>query len=375
MEAVKIAPPSREISRRIRSITKAWIKHLSYLRETHQAARKADGKPERPTRAWASGWSPCTREIALTMMKPENRDEPDDEGKERMQRGEDRQESILARLTAAGKWATPVPFKVEGGQFPFKIEDPDTPDPRDPSRPLVIASGKLEGWIKFEDGFRAPFEVKAGRTFQSARTAEDLDFGKWTRGAVPQLLTGLTAVEEAVGFILTDRHGLPGMLPVVYDHNRAAGILGQFREATLARLEAAPVPEPIEYQSDVCGRCPHLGKDCDPPGWKLTAADVIHDRDLEEALRYCHENPTAAKDYKRNWDFAREKLHGIDRAMVGPIRIEASWAKKTIVEVPEGSADARQLKKLEDWVARIKKKHSTTDKRGTYKLKIVGVDS
>lgn len=355
-------------------VTEAWVTHLRYLREQQDHARAVPGQGrERPERVWASGWSPCTRELALNMLHPEARIEPDADGMERLQRGREREEAIVARLLAAGKWAEPLPFTVQGGQHAFRIVDTETEDPRRPGEPLVICSGKLEGWLDWADGFRAPFEVKAGRTFQNARTAHDLDAGKWTRSAVPQLLTGLYALQAPLGFVVVDRHGLPGMIPVPMDHERVRLILAQYREATLARLGAQPVPEPIAYTPEVCSRCPHLNGECTPPGFRL-AGDLIHDPDVEDALRHCYEHPTAKADYERNWDFARERLHGVEVAQVGPFLVEGSWSKRRLVEVPAKGAIARRYARARRTVEEIEAAHTRVEPRGSYRLRIVGRD-
>lgn len=355
-----------QLQSRVQAVRTAWVRHLEHLHGIQD--HRGGNRPERPERVWASRWSPCDRELALDMLHPEDRQDWTVDGLERMQRGREREESVVARLMAAGKWANPT-FTVEASQQRFTVESPDEPG-------LVVASGKLEGRIKWADGFRAPYEIKSGETFKRAETVADLDRGKWTRGAVPQLLIAMVALQEPLGFVVIDRPGVPFLIPVLL-HEAAARVhtmIERYEAAVRVRLaDGEGLAEAITYDSEVCGRCSHLGKpSCpSPPGFK-PGGEVIVDAELEEACRVVHTHGPRAKDVKRAKDLIRDRCRGHEVARVGAFEVRGGWAKKSVLG-PMPEKKRKELDRVKRWAKRLTGQFSRVDPKGTFSVRGVRV--
>jgi len=81
-------------------------------------------------------------------------------------------------------------------------------------------------------------------------------------------------------------------------------------------VQTGTYPEPITYNADICGKvCPFRNicfadKVFDP-------AAILDDPDVLEAAKIAHATKEARDAYKKNWDFLKTKLRGIEHGFLG----------------------------------------------------------
>ena len=300
------------------ALSTAWTKYLRSERESGPRSARAY--------VYASGRRTCVRRMALDMAHPEDDSTFTDDSLERMQRGKEREHSIVARLHQIGPRCSP-PFEVTEGQRAFEIKDRDG---------IILIRGKTDGRLRFDRTIKPIFEVKSGESFRNVERLEDLDHSPWTRHAPDQLLAYLLAESEPWGFLVIDRPGLPLFLRVnLEDHlDRAEGFLRDARRA----IEAVHGGEMPPFIQDVaeCRRCPHLGKTCSPTTMSFgPGARFITDPNLIAAAETCEENEEARREYESARKRLKEGLEGVELGVLGPFLVEGKWVKRTNVVLPE----------------------------------------
>lgn len=322
----------------VTALRDAWSSHLRSLR---------DSGPRRPREyVYASGRRECVRRMALDLISPEDEDPFSDDALERMERGNEREHAIIARLHQIGPRCMP-PFSVVEGQSHFEIKDPKDG--------VLLIRGRLDARLQFDRFTKPVCEVKSGQTFQNVERLEDLDRSPWTKHALDQLLAYLMAWKEPNGIFIIDRPRLPVFLPVYLEEHRerAESFLRDARVAGDA-ARGGELPPFIQNAAE-CRRCPHFGKTCSPPALDYGAGmKVISDPELEEAARIREANRDAAKAYDKADAALKEALRGVESALLGPFAVSGKWQRLTKYDVPK----------------EVKEKYRTVDEKGKFLLQI-----
>lgn len=319
------------------ALEKAWARHLL-----------AEGGRARSPRSYvyASGRRSCVRRTALDLMHPEDEPESEPDALERMQRGKERENAIIARLLQIGPRCSP-PFEVIEGQSHFALKDEDG---------LDLVHGKIDCRLDFGNGIRPIAEAKSGQMAARIESIEDMDRSPWTRSWPDQLLSYLMAKNEPWGFFILDRPGLPLFLPVVLaDHlDRVKAFMAESRAAVLAASGKTDLPSFTDHLSD-CRRCPHLNKSCTPPALSAgPGLKVIEDGDLIALAEDREQNEEGYRAYTYADKVLKEALRGIEHGVMGPFEVSGKWGKSTRLEIPED----------------VKKTYQVVDPQGRFTLKI-----
>lgn len=328
----------------VTNLEKAWAAHLGSLRGPRRTGPL--------DYVYASRRKSCVRAMALDLLHPEDSPEFPPAALERMERGKERESSVVARLMQIGPRMTP-PWEVTEGQRRFEIKDRDG---------TVLIVGKIDGRLMIPDGeggYAKPvFEVKAGRSFENCRSVEDLDRGTWTRHTVDQLLAYLYAEAEPWGILILETAGLPTFIPVpLADHLerveaflKDAAVAVRVRRAIEAagedpiKLAAVDLP-PFSSTPGDCRRCDHYGKSCDPQLDYGSGISVIQDETLEAAARVRERTADAARAHAKADKLLKDRLRGVEAALMGPFAIKGKWGKSTKYDVP---ADVKAPYKVEN---------------------------
>jgi hypothetical protein len=310
----------QETERRQRMIYAALGKDL-------RQSRQQSGTTYRPRNTYATGRRPCARWMALDLLHPEDRGDFSDDVLARLERGNQRERSIIAQLQRAGEVAE-VPFEITEGQKRFEIKDRDG---------AVIVTGKIDGKIRFRDGFKATFDTKAGDSFRNMTTVDELLGNPWTWASVFQLCVYMLQENEPSGFLILDRSGLPLMVPVILEEHLAEteAFLQEARLAWEARnTEGANLPA-FAQNPATCRRCPHLNKSCSPPTISFgTGVVLISDEDLIQQAEFWIKHRDIAKAAGKAWDVLKDALRGIEHGILGPFEVSGKWSKSTSYEIP-----------------------------------------
>lgn len=319
----------------ISAVTEAWVDHL----------RSAKGDWAKSVRhhCWASARKSCVRQMCLDLLHPEDRPEIKPDSLERMARGDDKENAIIARLIQIGPRCNP-PFKAVETQRRFEVKDRDG---------TLLMSGKTDLRLDFGYGIKPVAEIKSGLSYQNARCLEDLDEGEWTGHAADQLLSYLLAFDEPVGFFIIDRPGLPTLIPVLLmEHlDRAEGFLKDARVAVDAS-HGGELP-PFTTDSSLCRRCDHFGKSCMPP-ISYTGATVVSDEDLIQLAIVREKNEPSFREYQAADVMLKERLRGCEWGILGPFEVKGKWGKSTSYPVPE----------------KIKEEYKKVDPKGKFTLSL-----
>jgi len=323
-----------------KGIERAWGEHL---------ARSARPQTPHPY-AYASAYRNCERRMVYEMTIPQTLPPWPAEVLARFRRGDDRERDLLADLSRIGRDADP-PFTVIGQQESFKLKD---------HKGRVAISGKVDARIQIGNA-RPPLEVKAWSPMMTDRieTFADLFDNPWTRSGAHQLLSYLYGAGEPFGFLLLDRSGIPRLLPVELDPHldHMEDFLAR-AERAIDHVEAEALPPFLEGDAAECKRCAWYGHTCNPP-LSAAGAVVLTDPELHADLARRDELEAAAKEFEKLDKKIKAQLRGVEEGIAGAFVINGKWQKKSTTELP----------------ADIKKKYTTTDPKGSFRLEIVRVDA
>lgn len=309
--------------------------------------------PWQPPNVYASRRRRCTLAMALDMLHPE--DDPFNQPIqfERLRQGEEAENAIVARFHRIGQFASPA-FKVEQQQHRFEIPDRDG---------VVLVTGKMDGRLRFHDGQAPPFEIKSGRTYEGCDSIEALDRSPWARSAVDQILAYLYADKptnyannEPWGFLFIKRQSrMPAPIRVnLLEHlGRVEAFLSQARQAVDYRHGRGPRPPYIDDPSE-CKKCGHFGKSCTPPLDYGGGVEVISDPELSEALDVRERCRPAHEAFEQADSYAKERLRGVESALVGNYLVKGTWGPSTVYKVPP----------------EVKEKYREVVEKGRFTLKI-----
>lgn len=313
----------------VESLTQAWQDDLS------SDVQDAD----RPSRdyVYASCRRRCLRRMCLDAMHGD-RDRPTPDALERMRRGSERGESVAIRLAQVGRRSTPR-FRVIEQERRFALKNRYGQD---------VIRGRIDGRMEIPEWSARPvFEVKSGRSFERARTIEDLDRGRWTRHAADQLLAYLLAEGEPWGLFVIETPGMPSFIPVELEPNlsRAEAFLSEAERVHEVAHDSAPLPDYIDDVTE-CRRCPHHGKTCDAP---LDYGDGVVTVDDPEVLVDLETVTTLRADYQAYttaWRRLSDRFRGINQAICGDYLLSGKWRARTSYDIPKAIKD--QYRRVEE---------------------------
>jgi hypothetical protein len=243
----------------------------------------------------------------------------------KFRRGDDRERDLLADLTRIGRDAEPG---IQGRRSAGTIQAQG-------SQGRIAISGKVDARLEI-DGARPPIEVEGlvaddGRPDRKVRGRLRQP---WTRSGGYQLLSYLYGAGEPYGFLLLDRSGIPGLLPVELEPNldRVEDFLTRAEQA-IDHVEAGTLPDFLDDDPAECRRCAWYGHTCNPP-LTANAATLLTDPELEAALERREQLKAAADEYAGLDKDIKAKLRGVEMGIAGKFQIVGRWQKQSRVELP-----------------------------------------
>ncbi len=305
-----------------RAIEEAWIGEL----------REDDGRTE-PAAVYASARRRCVRQMALELIAWKERPPFDPDALERMRRGKEREQDLIARLIQVGKRASPR-FEVIHQQHSENLKD---------RQDRIIIRMRIDGRLLFETGEQPPFEIKRydPNLAERIETVEDFQRSPYTQGAVDQMLMYLLAHGERFGFFILETRGLTRRIPIFLEEHleRAEGFLRDAETAMDAKEAYAwrgqdALPPYTTDPSD-CRRCWAFGRVCNPPIDAGSGISVIDDPEFEATLARRHELEAAAKEYEALDKRAKERLKAgrVELALVGDFQVSGKLQERKGYEV------------------------------------------
>jgi len=317
----------------VNSIQSTWEQLL--LKERRPASKRAY--------TYASGFSPCTRQLTLEMVEGDKQPPWSAQQLANFERGDDREISLLAKLSRVGQLNDP-PFKVIGQQERFELRD---------RQGRVVIVGKTDATFDFGGGLKPKIEVKNWSPNITARINEfeDLFHSPWTRRGAYQILAYLYGSGEPIGFLLLDRPGIPALIPAELEEHldRMEDFLTRASEAQDHR-EAGTLPDYIQDTGE-CKRCWCYGIVCNPPVHNA-GAKILTDPELEAMLKRRDELSEAAHEYDGLDKTVKALLRGVELGIAGQFLVEGKWGRNTTYPVP----------------AEIKDKYKKVDEKGKFTL-------
>ena len=312
----------------IEAVKGAWVGALR--------ANRFSGSAGKRRYVYASGIKSCTRAMALDLTHPGDREEFADEALARMERGKEREGSIVAWLMQIGPRCDP-PFEVIEGQRRFEIKDRDG---------QVLIVGKVDCRLKFPDGSRPFVEVKSGEGVRRVESLDDFERSPWTRHMPDQLLAYLYAESCPWGMFVLDRPGLPRIVRVDLEENlaRVERVLGQVRRAVDVAVDDAPLPPFIEDAAE-CRRCDHFKKSCLPPLSYGEGVKILTDPALIDAAETREKTRPAHEDYAAADKLLKDSLRGMEQALFGDFQAIGQWSPMTTFDVPKDVKDQYRVVK------------------------------
>lgn len=213
--------------------------------------------------------------------------------------------------------------------------------------PELKVKGKVDGLLPlnriistYPTMITVPCEIKTVNPnyWQSTKTIEDIKQHRawWIRGYPSQLNCYLYGSNSSFGFFILKTFGKRArILPMLLDYDR---LDGDFRkiEGVNRHVEAGSYPEPIPFDSQICGMCDfsHL---CQP--LKTTKMSEIDPSDTIKLEWYLE-----LKEQKKKFDELHAKFvgtaskpgcyHGMN-AIAGNIEISTAIQNRTFYDIPD----------------------------------------
>lgn len=346
------------------------------VREAWEAtirAEKGQGSKGSRSYTWASGYRECGREMALDLIHPEEAPEHDEDTLARFDRGDSREEHIMALLARAGRRADP-PFRVVEQQAVVEVRDRDG---------VLVIRGKKEGTLVFNDGKKVTVEVKSGQLVEHVKDLDGLLRGRYTKRYVAQHAAYLIGENREEGLFVLDRPGVPAFVPVnlledrilrlgeeFIQKARAARDANEWRRAWPNEPEPEDFPKPINRVSE-CTACPHLNRSCFPTldyGEGAVSITEEEDPELYLAMQAEIEHVGIGKAWASSYKHVHDRLKGVPMAIVTGSRGSFLWQGKW----SPGSKLTEVGKKLTE---KIKESHSEPTDKGSFRGKLTRVET
>lgn len=315
--------------------------HTAWARYLERGRRVQSPHPN----VYASAWRACARRMVLEMTDSDKLPTISADVLAKFRRGDDRERDLLIDLSRIGRDAEPK-FTVVGQQQRFELRD---------RKGRVAITGKVDARLHTGD-CNAPIEVKAWSPYLVDRIEKfsDLFENPWTRSGGYQLLSYLYGSNEAFGFLLLDRSGLPLLVPVELDAHldRMEEFLTR-AELALDHQRAGTLPDFLVGDAAECQRCPFYGSVCNPP-LSHAGATLLSDPELEAMLERREAVKAAGQEYERLDKDVKARLRGIEHGIAGAFQVTGRWGKQSRVELP----------------ANLKAQYTVTDPKGRFSLEI-----
>jgi hypothetical protein len=272
---------------------------------------------------------PCDRHIVWRANRHDEQARYSVELQSIFDHGRDHQPLVYRRLEQLG-------FEV--------VRESDRPQQYRPSGPQgPVISGRPDGRVIGFRGtrYKPPYVLEAksmsGYAFDGVATVDDLRHSPshWTRSyyAQGQLYCFLEDVPHGIFVLISKQTGMLKLLPYELDYAYAEALLQRVERLGPMIVQGVD-PEPIPYDSGVCGGCGFRGL-CYPPRNFGEGASVLEDPALIEQLERRDALQAGAKEYDKldGAVKARLKDEGIKFALAGPFVIEGKQIEKKIKAV------------------------------------------
>lgn len=285
------------------AITDAWLNSAQALREQWPLRSR--------NHTYASGWSPCERQMVLDATKPQGiKGSPE----AIFQRGNDIEAFVMRNLITSARLAD-IPFTVDRSQERVEVYN---------SKGEKLIGGKVDAIIEFP-AFGTTFvgEIKSGRIANRLNSGKDLvDPTLFASKWLHQLLIYMHRLGHDGLFILDDYCGIKAIEVKMEDH---PGKVEDFLEKAelvndIARGRVDERESRMIEREGVCKWCAHRDVTCFP---KMSYAEKgveegghIMDNELSEALCQIVSLGGAAKKYQKARDYMKEKLRNTRGAVV-----------------------------------------------------------
>lgn len=314
-------------------LAEEWEEHAV---EEQKKKRRTGPEVRMLDRVYASGFKDCTREMALDLIHPDERNEFSPYILEILRQGQVLEEDTVDYLREISRTRS---WKIVRTQLRLEIKDRDG---------TAIISGYIDGEIEdyTEDGEKQQIlvEIKSGNAAQRITRIEDLGNLWYTKKWLMQLLIYMLANNIQHGLFIMRKIGPPTFIDVnLEDHlDEAERFLTQAGIAVKARKkfhwDVWPPPSNIdtseiadayralpEMTTDkvLCRRCSHMGKSCTPDMSWGDGAILEADTEFAERAERMLEIADVAKEHAR--------LVKINKARVNDILGESQPDEKKIV--------------------------------------------
>jgi CRISPR/Cas system-associated exonuclease Cas4 (RecB family) len=217
-----------------------------------------------------------------------------------------------------------------------------------PEQPKLKITGHIDGTVTVDDK-ELPIEIKSVSThyFDTIQTFEDIKTHKYwfVRKWAGQLTLYLTMMNKDQGLMVlkNKNDGRIKILDVMLDYDLAES-LAKKAEAINAHVAAGTLPEPIEWDDNLCGRCgfyPHLCM----PDIVREGAEIMDDPDLEAELERREILKPLASEYEKLEDTLKKKLNG-RTGFCGSFEIGGKIVERKEYKVDAGEYWRRNIRKL-----------------------------
>ena len=202
-----------------------------------------------------------------------------------------------------------------------------------------------------------PIEVKSMSpfVFDRTNTVADMLNSKYhyMRSYPAQMTLYLLMDNKEAGFFILKNKSTGAMkeIEVNLDYELGEKLL-QKAETINRHVEAGTLPDPIEWDDNVCSECGYLHI-CNPVRTG-TEVDIVDDEELLELLIKRESLQQYAKEFDEIDSILKERLEGRDKLLIGDYYVTGSWRKTTRYEVPKDIKDQYKTE-AQYWVRKIAK--------------------
>jgi len=214
------------------------------------------------------------------------------------------------------------------------------------SWPKYNITGKIDGKIII-DGKAYPIEVKSMSPyiFDSINTLDNLKFHKYhhIRGYYIQMNLYLLLEEKEKGFFILKNKssGQIKVLEVELDYDVCEEAVKKAEQINKHVAEGT-LPERIEYQHEICGRCEfrHI---CLPEQHLKETVNIKDDPELEGEIERYMELKPYVDEWKHLDKALKKKLEG-QTAIIGKFYVSGKWIETTKYNIPNAVKEQYAVK-------------------------------
>lgn len=210
-------------------------------------------------------------------------------------------------------------------------------------------TGHIDGKLPLNDR-RYPVEIKSMNPFawEKINTWKDLLHHRlhYIRGYVAQMQVYLFLNNEEMGlmFLVNKVSGQIKQMEIPLDYELCEAIL-QKCEAVNAHVQSETLPEPIEWEDAICGRCSFLHL-CYPDRDFGEGYEILADDELEAMLDKRAELAPAYKEYGELDKAIKDAVKG-KQLIVGHWEIAGKWVKRGGYTVPDSEYWLPKFRRIE----------------------------